>query len=472
MAYTNNNQPKEIDVFNRFSRYNKLKVVLSAIGIAVVSIVALYFFAKSLFTYTITIVPDGGTIYGQTMEQTEFKYSFLEKTSPIEGLKRKGYYIDGYYKNKAKTRKFEFGKRLWKSHTIYIDWQPGYAVELFFVDGEDDDEKRHNTDPTYFNEIHLKNYHEWYVKPGSTYDVPLVYNDQAIIKDVGNINDHYDEQILWYDNKEGTGDPIPLETLTFTMDKNHQLYGRWFDTKESKFNVNEDGTLLRYLGKCKNIVLPDHIKSIKDIENFTTGEWDDTRVADGSSYSAFDRVIEDMKIIYINEGMEKLGKHSFYTASSLEKVVFKGNKITIIPFNCFADCTKLREITIPTTVTTIGKDAFNNDVNLRRIYGIDNVTTINDLAFAACRLESIDLPKVSYLGQWAFGSCNYLKSIYIGYPGLIRTNVTSLDNNVFYDTTAKIYVPSHLIDTYSTAEFWMNYASRYEALPKGYFQTT
>ena len=475
MAYTNNNQPKEIDVFNRFSRHNKLKVILIAIGMAIVGIVALYFFSKSLFTYTITIVPDGGTIYGDMMKQTVFEYKFLERTSPIEGLKRKGYYIDGFYKNSEKTKKFEFGKRLWRSQTVYIDWQPGYAVELFYVDGEDVSD-RIKEDTTYYDETRLKNYHEWYVKPGTTYNVPLIYNDQIILNSAGdkNLNDHYDEQLLWYDNEEGTGDPIPLDTLSFTMDKNYKLYGRWFDTKESKFQVTDDGTLTRYLGRCAYIMLPDNIKAIKDIDVFMDGKWDENNVADGSGYSAFDKVLDSLKQVYFSENFEKLGRYSFNMCKTLEKVVFKGNKITTIPYKCFEECSSLREITIPISVTTIEQDAFNNDTLLKKINGMDNVTTIHDSAFGGCALETIDLPKVSYLGQRAFGGCPKLNSIYLGYMGLISTNVTSTDNNVFYGITGKIYVRAHLLDVYKVSGFWSSYANpnRYDVLPSGYFQTT
>ena len=58
--------------------------------------------------------------------------------------------------------------------------------------------------------------------------------------------------------------------------------------------------------------------------------------------------------------------------------------------------------------------------------------------------------------------------------GLISTNVTSTDNNVFYGITGKIYVRAHLLDVYKTSGFWSSYANpnRYDVLPSGYFQTT
>ena len=52
-------QPKEIDVFNRFSRFNKLKIAGIALGIAAVVFTVVFFLAKSFTTYTITYVTYG-----------------------------------------------------------------------------------------------------------------------------------------------------------------------------------------------------------------------------------------------------------------------------------------------------------------------------------------------------------------------------------------------------------------------------
>ena len=79
--------PKEIDVFNRHSRYNKFKVLIIAISIAVVAMSSLYFFTKSLLTYTVTYYTDGGTVYGEELPSDDYK--FLQKTKEPKNLKKK-----------------------------------------------------------------------------------------------------------------------------------------------------------------------------------------------------------------------------------------------------------------------------------------------------------------------------------------------------------------------------------------------
>ena len=97
MEYRNqSSQPQEIDVFNRYSTHNKLRTIIIAVSLAVVSFCVLYFVTKSMFTYTIKFVADGGTVYGQELKD-EYKFRFLERTKLPEGLKKPGYYIAGFY---------------------------------------------------------------------------------------------------------------------------------------------------------------------------------------------------------------------------------------------------------------------------------------------------------------------------------------------------------------------------------------
>lgn len=207
-------QPKEIDVFNRYSGRNKLKVILITTIIALFATLFIYFFAKSMLTYTLTYVTYGGTCYGKEVEPQE--YMFLDKTVAPEGLQKEGYYIAGFYTDPEFKDEFKFGRGIWKSRTIYIDWQPGYAVQLFFVDGEDTVD-RPEGNKTGFSLAHLKTYYEQYVKPNSVYEMPLVFNDIE-----GNM--HKGEQLLWFYNQDGTDDPFdstddPFETKTFTVDQ-------------------------------------------------------------------------------------------------------------------------------------------------------------------------------------------------------------------------------------------------------------
>lgn len=457
--------PKEIDVFNRFTKFNKLKITLITLGIALVSFIVLYCFIKSLMPYTITIIPDGGLVYGKEIEPVT--YRLWERTIEPVGFKKEGFYIEGYYKNKNMTDRYEFGSPIWRSHTLYVNWQPGFAVQLRFAEGE--------MEYSNMSLEYLKTYHEQYVKPGSQYTVHKVINDIPYLKQEGVLN-HEGEELLWFEDADCSGDPI--EAKTYTVDKNIVVYGRWFDTNKDKFQVSEDGTLQRYLGTCNKIILPNTIKKIKDIEpsQFISGTSNDLHNADGARLSAFQNVLQDLEIIYINEECTEVGSCAFKGCNALTKVYFRGNNVTRIGKNAFEDCYNLNIITIPDSVATIDARAFRNTTSLKKIGGMRGVTTIGNEAFvSALRLEEIELEKISFIGKSAFAGCYGLKKFVIkNISGVVQSNADTFtglnNNNILFecDKLATIYVPDTLIDDYKTTTPWSYYADKIYLLSELY----
>ena len=90
-------------------------------------------------------------------------------------------------------------------------------------------------------------------------------------------------------------------------------------------------------------------------------------------------------------------------------IKFKGN-VTTIGVCAFFYCGSLTSITIPSSVTTIGNQAFER-ANLTSVTIPNSVTTIGDYAFDGCKsLTSITIPNsVTEIGYWAFGGCCNLK---------------------------------------------------------------
>ena len=448
-------QPKEIDVFNRFSNFNKLKIVAIGLAIALVLCTAIFFLVKIFTTYTISYETFGGTVFGEELQSDTYK--FLEKTNEPQNLKKEGYYIAGYYSDKDMNTKFEFGKRVWNSKTVYVDWQPGYALQLFLADGEDTVDRVEH-DKTGITQDYIKLYYEQYVKPGSSYQLPLIYNDIEG-------NEHYGEQLLWYQDESAEG--MPFDTDIFTVDKNIKLYGRWFDTSIEKFNISSDGVLNRYLGECENILFPTAVRKIKDINplDFQSGRWNTTNVSDGTKYSAFDKVFEKLKRVVINPQCTEFGDCSFRNCGALESVLFKGNTLTTIGMGAFRECTNLQYLEIPTTTTTIEDRAFYR-AGLKSLTGTAGITTIGESAFVNClALESIEFSNITYVGKLAFAGCYSLENVVLKMNAIPTTNVTNAGENILYESVdAKIYVPANLVSQYQSAPYWSAYSSRILAI--------
>ena len=60
----------------------------------------------------------------------------------------------------------------------------------------------------------------------------------------------------------------------------------------------------------------------------------------------------------IPENVDRIGADAFLNCSSLEKLTFKGNKITELPDGVFSNCYALKSVILPSSITKIGKSAF------------------------------------------------------------------------------------------------------------------
>ena len=92
----------------------------------------------------------------------------------------------------------------------------------------------------------------------------------------------------------------------------------------------------------------------------------------------------------------------------------------------------LKEITIPGSIKTIGKETFAECPNLRKVTMEEGVEVIGEAAFLACRkLKEVNLPNsLKKIGNYAFGStfdgrCAALKEI------TIPENVTMIGKDAF-----------------------------------------
>lgn len=116
-------------------------------------------------------------------------------------------------------------------------------------------------------------------------------------------------------------------------------------------------------------------------------------------------------IIYVNNiaYSEKYGNDTCYIDEQTLKIA---------PY-CFFD-SKVKHIILPTSITHIGKSAFENCNRIKNITMPYDLEIIDDKAFAGCNnLDSITLNNtLDSLGQYVFSKCNNL--IYIKLPSKLR----------------------------------------------------
>lgn len=83
-------------------------------------------------------------------------------------------------------------------------------------------------------------------------------------------------------------------------------------------------------------------------------------------------------------------------------------------FGAFRQCSNLKSVTLPNTLTTIGKEAFNNCSNLESINFVNSIEIIELYAFTACnnlKIDNLSLPNLKSLENGAFGYCEKLINV-------------------------------------------------------------
>jgi hypothetical protein len=124
--------------------------------------------------------------------------------------------------------------------------------------------------------------------------------------------------------------------------------------------------------------------------------------------------------------------------------------VTTIGLQAFWECTSLTSITIPTSVTTIDMQAFLGCTSLTSITIPESVTAIGQQAFEGCTgLTSITLPAGVTINTWAFRGCTGIKEITIPAGATLR-------ECVFGDwfTAQTIYIEGHATRESTIAAKW------------------
>lgn len=216
-------------------------------------------------------------------------------------------------------------------------------------------------------------------------------------------------------------------------------------TSLNKLTLNEGLTTIenRAFNNCKSLESLKLPSTVVEIENGGWDMWAEAYIGVFSNCTSLSN-------IELNEGLATLGAGAFYKCPV--KTITIPSTVTTMGKGVFIQCDKLTDITIKGQIKTINDEMFKYCYMLNSINIPDSVNSIGDYAFSDCKsLKSIEMGKnVVSIGNFAFTGCTGLLDIKLN-DGLQSINqqafkdvpaesiiipgtVMQIDNEVFYDT--------------------------------------
>ena len=207
----------------------------------------------------------------------------------------------------------------------------------------------------------------------------------------------------------GTYDP---NTLTFSIEADYlgmKFHQTWVKSGQL-FNV---GGINYCIGK-NNTVSVKRGKYEGDIEIPEEVSYNGTAYTVTSVGTAF-RNCTELKSISLPNSLTTIDGFSFYGCNGLTKVILPKN-LFVINDGVFAECSNLTSITIPSNVISIAGSAFLGCKSLSSINLPNSLTLIGETAFDGCTgLTSLIIPNnVFSIGESAFADCSSITSLTIG----------------------------------------------------------
>ena len=158
-----------------------------------------------------------------------------------------------------------------------------------------------------------------------------------------------------------------------------------------------------YCSKLKEVLLPDALTTVGNNCFACTG----------------------LRTITFPRFVSSLNESAFSKCPKLQKVFFAQSSLSRIPLFCFIGCQRLDEITLPVTLSEIGKAAFAN-TSIKEISLPFGVKVLGNISFANCyKLEKVDMSvcQVEVMPFGCFYNCTSLVECSLP-PELVDFDIT------------------------------------------------
>ena len=217
-----------------------------------------------------------------------------------------------------------------------------------------------------------------------------------------------------------------------------------------------------YSGTCGANLTWDYNQTTNTLTIQGSGQMDDYTT---SSLAPWVYNINGDMTIIINEGVTSIGEYAFLGTANIRILnISLPSTLVSIGKDAFLSNQSLTSIVIPDNVTKIGAMAFMGCVNLSSVKIGNSVTNIGDHAFCNCpQLTSITIPNsVTTIGSSAFSQCTSLSDLTLG------TSILSIPEGCFQDCNklSSVVIPNS-VSTIGSSSFSGNSLLSYVKIGSG-----
>ena len=172
--------------------------------------------------------------------------------------------------------------------------------------------------------------------------------------------------------------------------------------------VVKNGTLKKYNGSSKNVIIPNTVTSIGV-----------------NAFYGKSKIVS----ITIPKSVKEINNGAFANCSSLVNITVPGS-VKKLGGGAFSGCKSLKQIKLPETITEIGSHTFAGCSSLKEITIPGKAVSIGDYAFENCTaLKKIKIPNsVTSIGSYAFSNCSKLTDI------SLSQKLKEIKDGAFYNT--------------------------------------
>lgn len=136
-----------------------------------------------------------------------------------------------------------------------------------------------------------------------------------------------------------------------------------------------------------------------------------TEIGDNFLNSKNNKAKLSVEEITIPDTVTTIGKDAFLGCSKLSKVTIEGDNIRKIKSGAFAKCVALVSISLPNSITTLESMAFADSSKLATVNIPNKLTTLADEVFRGTALKSVSLKNIEVLGFGVFLNCKSLEIV-------------------------------------------------------------